>query len=187
MTAPDIDWGYVERLVRMACRHLPAHVDRDDIGQEANIAAWRAAGRFDATFGVPFEVFLAIRVRGAVRDVIRTNLPTVTRSGAPRPKMVSLNEPLRNGSGTEHGELADTVAWEDDGTAVLDLRDAVTEALARLDSRTRILLEEYLLHGRTMRDVGIDLGLSEAGVSLALTRACTRLRRIPSWQQIAAA
>jgi RNA polymerase sigma factor (sigma-70 family) len=181
---PAIDWGFVRSVVRMATRHLPAHVDRDDIVQEASIAALRAADRYDPTRGVPFENFLAIRIRGVVRDYIRDHLAPMSRNGHQRLRTVSLNEPRTNSDGDDGTEYVDALSVEDDFD--LDLRDGVARELARLDVRTRAFVVEYWMKDRSMRAVGADWDVGEARVSQVLTATRGLLRDDPAWQELAA-
>lgn len=191
MTAPAIDYDYVRRLTLMVSRHLPPHLDRDDLIQEANIAAWQAADRFDESFGVPFDGYLAIRIRGAVTDYVRFwqhSRRTV------RATLVSINEPVWAG-GEEFGELADNLADDsvpvDDSAAIeIDLRDMhdrVARQLVRLNATTRWVLEEYFMKNRSMKSIGLDLDLTEGRVSQMITRDLQRMRNMPSWQRLAEA
>jgi RNA polymerase sigma factor (sigma-70 family) len=177
MSTPVIDWTYVRRVALLASRHLPAHLDRDDLVQEANIAAWQAADRYDEAFGVPFNSFLAVRVRGAVTDYARFWQHTRRRVKA---VVVSLNEPAWAGD----GELIDTLP-DATPTVDIDLRDGVAGQLARFNVTTRRVLGEYFMIGRTMKAIGVDLGLCEARISQIITRDIERMRNMPSWQRLA--
>jgi DNA-directed RNA polymerase specialized sigma subunit len=39
--------------------------------------------------------------------------------------------------------------------------------------------------GRTMKAIGVDLGLCEARISQIITRDIERMRNMPSWQRLA--
>jgi RNA polymerase sigma factor FliA len=62
----------VGHLVRELVGKLPAHVCRDDLVSAGMMALVLAARGFDATRGVPFGRFAAIRIRGALTDELRT-------------------------------------------------------------------------------------------------------------------
>ena len=54
-------------------RHLPAHVDVEDLISEGQFGLLDALERFDARRGVRFEVFGARRIRGAIMDFVRSS------------------------------------------------------------------------------------------------------------------
>jgi RNA polymerase sigma factor FliA len=62
----------VGHLVREVLGRVPAHVNRDDLVSAAMYALTVSAQSFDASLGVPFSRFAAIRIRGALTDELRT-------------------------------------------------------------------------------------------------------------------
>ncbi len=62
----------VGHLVRELLNRLPAHVNRDDLTSAGMYALVTSAKGFDASRGVPFGRFAAIRIRGALTDELRT-------------------------------------------------------------------------------------------------------------------
>jgi RNA polymerase sigma factor for flagellar operon FliA len=62
----------VGHLVRELLTRVPSHVNRDDLTSAGMLALAMAAKGFDATRGVPFGRFAAIRIRGALTDELRT-------------------------------------------------------------------------------------------------------------------
>lgn len=62
----------VGHLVRELQSRLPAHVNRDDLISAGMYALVASAQSFDASRGVPFARFAAIRIRGALTDELRT-------------------------------------------------------------------------------------------------------------------
>ena len=62
----------VGHIVREIMNRLPSHVTRDDLVSAGTLALVLAARSFDATRGVPFSRFAAIRIRGAITDELRT-------------------------------------------------------------------------------------------------------------------
>lgn len=61
----------VGQVVRSVSAHYPRHADRDELMQAAALGLVEAACRFDASRGVPFERWAALRIRGAVVDAVR--------------------------------------------------------------------------------------------------------------------
>jgi len=62
----------VGHLVREMLAKVPAHVSRDDLSSAAMMALVVSAQGFDASRGVPFARFAAIRIRGALMDELRS-------------------------------------------------------------------------------------------------------------------
>jgi RNA polymerase sigma factor FliA len=62
----------VGHLVRELLTRLPAHVNRDDLVSAGTMALVLSARGFDASRGVPFGRFAAIRIRGALTDELRS-------------------------------------------------------------------------------------------------------------------
>jgi RNA polymerase sigma factor (sigma-70 family) len=158
---PDLDWNAVRGVAYASCRNMPSWVPRDDLIQEASLAAWQAAGRWRQDGGSSLGGFVAQRAVGAVRDVMRKNAAS-TRNGTLRPVMVPLHE---------HRDPPAAV-----GTDV-DLRVTFDQALDRLPPRQRHVVVEHFLNDRTIIDVGRDLGVSGAAVSLIGKSALRRLRQ----------
>ncbi|HEY3715524.1 MAG TPA: sigma-70 family RNA polymerase sigma factor [Jatrophihabitantaceae bacterium] len=61
----------VGHLVREVLAKVPSHVCRDDLVSAGMVALVTSAQGFDATRGVPFARFAAIRIRGALTDELR--------------------------------------------------------------------------------------------------------------------
>jgi len=62
----------VGHLVRTVLARVPAHVHHDDLVSAGMLALVLAARSFDASRGVPFTGFAAIRIRGALTDALRS-------------------------------------------------------------------------------------------------------------------
>jgi RNA polymerase sigma factor (sigma-70 family) len=159
---PDLDWNAVRGLAYASCRNMPQWVPRDDLLQEASLAAWQAAGRWRQDGGSSLAGFVAQRAVGAVRDVMRKNAAS-TRDGTLRPVLVPLDE---------HRDPPAALSDTD-----VDLRVTFDQALDRLPPRHRHVVIEHFLNDRTIIDVGRDLGVTGAAVSLIGKSALRRLRQ----------
>jgi len=62
----------VGHLVRDVLNRVPSHISRDELVSAGMLALVMSAKSFDASRGVPFGRFAAIRVRGALTDELRT-------------------------------------------------------------------------------------------------------------------
>lgn len=63
MSPERIAWAY--SIADSVARRLPPSFDREDLRQEALIAAWRAEERYDPSRGVPYPVYAYRAVHGA--------------------------------------------------------------------------------------------------------------------------
>ena len=61
----------VSHIVRETMGRVPSHVDRDDLTSAGLAALVQASKSFDAERGVPFALYAATRVRGAILDELR--------------------------------------------------------------------------------------------------------------------
>jgi RNA polymerase sigma factor for flagellar operon FliA len=69
----------VGHMVRETLFKVPAHVHRDDLASAGYAALVTAAQAFDASRGIPFGRFAAMRIRGALLDELR-GMDWATRS-----------------------------------------------------------------------------------------------------------
>jgi len=109
---------------------VPSYVSRDDLASAGSLALVQAAQAYDATTGVPFARYAALRIRGALLDELRS-MDWVSRGARQRARRVaSMSDELtsRLGRAPSREELATTL-----GTTVADV-DA-----ARGDADRRIL------------------------------------------------
>lgn len=61
----------VKHIVFQVAVHFPRHVDRDELARAGAMGLVEAARRWDESRGVPFERFVAQRIRGAILDSVR--------------------------------------------------------------------------------------------------------------------
>lgn len=64
---PLVGYHVSEMLMR-----VPSHVSRDDLASAGALALVQAARAYDATTGVPFNRYAAIRIKGAMVDELRS-------------------------------------------------------------------------------------------------------------------
>ncbi len=74
----------VRHVLAGVAAHYPRHADREELAQAASLGLVEAAARFDATRGVPFDRWAALRIRGAIVDAVRSLdfAPRTLRSAA---------------------------------------------------------------------------------------------------------
>lgn len=61
----------VRHIVFQVAVHFPRHVDREELARAGALGLVEAARRFDEARGVPFDRFVAQRIRGAILDAVR--------------------------------------------------------------------------------------------------------------------
>lgn len=187
----------VEQLARQAKRRFP-EIPFDDFISTGSEAAVEVAHLFDASFGVPFDVFAFKRIRGAMlrktpREVFG-GLHIMIRGALsvdlePPPSDLSIDEALedsperarvralawakRQAAGMLVGALEAATAASDDRDAIVDkgLRDQSAAALSR--ARLGLTEEEQYFLDRFYRDgAKFDVIASELGV---VKRTVTRM------------
>lgn len=154
--------------------------ERDDLVSAGTVGLINAVDRFDDSRGVPFEAFARQRIRGAVIDEVR-GLDTRGRmfwrrlrkgevaaetAGAP----LSLDRLAENGSEPAVADASAPLLEQ-------DLWDDVGSALQDLPQRERDVIRRYYGGARTLREIGSELGVSEARVCQLHARAIAHLRR----------
>ncbi|WP_230401938.1 sigma-70 family RNA polymerase sigma factor [Sanguibacter suaedae] len=80
---PLIGYHVSEMLMR-----VPSHVSRDDLASAGALALVQAARAYDATTGVPFNRYAAIRIKGAMVDELRS-MDWVSRGARQRARQVT--------------------------------------------------------------------------------------------------
>lgn len=80
---PLIGYHVSELLMR-----VPSHVSRDELASAGALALVQAARAYDATTGVPFNRYAAIRIKGAMVDELRS-MDWVTRGARQRARRLT--------------------------------------------------------------------------------------------------
>jgi RNA polymerase sigma factor for flagellar operon FliA len=98
----------VPKVVASIAANFPRHVERAELIRAGALGVVEAAWRFDSTRGVPFERFVALRIRGAVLDAVRADdwVPRSLRAEARRIEMVESSLTARYGRRPTIEELA---------------------------------------------------------------------------------
>ena len=147
--------AYARAIAHGYARHhrIPDYA-HDDLEQEAVLGLLAAAERWDESTGVPFRLFAAHRIRGAMADWVRAQ--THSRMTAP-PVHVELGGPM----------LAEALADADRRTperATLDRLAARRLLDGPLLPVERHVLIRHHLDGATLLEIGRELGITESRV-----------------------
>ena len=174
----------VQRLVRQLKRRLPANVQSDDLIAAGVCGLVDSLQRNGGDQGVKFPWYARTRIRGAIFDELRAQDWVSRRT---RDRLTSAAE--------ETGSLATILVSLDDVTPretahhfVTDEGDpseaveaqhqqrALARAIEQLPERERTIVGRHYFDGVKLKDIGIELGVSEPRISQLHTRALGRLR-----------
>ncbi|MEV8503781.1 sigma-70 family RNA polymerase sigma factor [Actinoplanes sp. NPDC051475] len=148
----------VGHMVREMLFKVPAHVHRDDLASAGYAALVTAAQAFDASRGIPFGRFAAVRVRGALLDELRS-MDWASRSVRARARRADVARQELTGqlgrtpTPSELAELlgvgvTELASVDDDvqRAAVLSLQGFASGAAEDLVTEAALNPEEMLLH-----------------------------------------
>lgn len=125
--------GLIQHIVSSLSTRYPRHVDRNDLWNAGALGLVEAAQRYDATVGIPFARYAAIRIRGAIIDSTRSR-DWATRSVRRDLRAIRMTEEDMRGRGAEPTDEDIAAALD---MSVSDLRkrraDEVSSTLLYLD------------------------------------------------------
>ena len=169
--------------------------DREDLIAWGVLGLVQAAQRYRGDLGASFGAYAARRVRGQVLDALRERDP-LTRSARRAYReaqrvTADLPPPYVEISLDRLAELGDGGIAAPDAAAVPSVgRDPRWDRVAReLRSLTKLERRVIVLsygRGLTLREIGVQVGLSESGVRRVRARALRRLRSALGEEQEAA-
>ncbi|GAC1328386.1 MAG: FliA/WhiG family RNA polymerase sigma factor [Mycobacteriales bacterium] len=183
---------HARRIARREARRT--HQDFDDVFSGACLGAIAAVDNFDDEHGRTLSRYAESRIRGEILDGLRRRdwasraLRSRLKSGQSRSErplsLDALTAELAavstgSGAGTALADLIpdqrDEYAAVDDRHEAAHLRRWVDRVVASLPAREALVLRQHL-RGRTLRQIGAELAVTEARVSQLRKRALYRLR-----------
>jgi RNA polymerase sigma factor for flagellar operon FliA len=167
--------GLAASIAGNMSKRLSRHIDPQDLEQDARLGLLDAAVKYDAGRNAPFGTYARRRIRGAVIDGLRRT-DHLSRNDRARLKAEGADAP----AGPLRLETADEIPGAlqpPDRYAAEAERDRfLRAAIATLPTRWRIVLRAYYHGGKTMREIGLGLGVHASRVSQIHARALCRLR-----------
>ena len=172
------------RLVEPLARRYAAKSgqDPDDLRQVGLMGLLRAAERYEGPRKIPFSAFARPHIRGAILHYLRDRaaiirLPRALQSNdrdvgagfnaaSQQRRLVSLTD--------------DLISQETDATIELNRsehRRQLSQALQRLSRQERIALEEVIIKGQSLRDVGNQTGVSTMTIQRRVKRGLAQMRQ----------
>lgn len=188
MSRPDVDERIIAHLGfarAVASRTIDPRcrgADREDLIAWGVVGLVQAAHRFRGDVGAPFGPYAARRVRGRLLDALRERDPlTRTERRAFREaqrKDADIPQPVVEVSLESLAELAEgDLAAPSRATGLRDARwPDVAGALRRLAPLERRVLVLAYARRMTLREIGVEVGLSESGACRVRSRALRKLR-----------
>ena len=135
---------------------------------EAAVALVKAAHRYDPSLGVPFSAFARLGIKGALKDVVRTEARRESLRDGRFAEVTSLDEPTNNEVGWE---IPDPRLLEDQ----IEARE-VLRILAGIPAKERYALIRTQVDGAPASDVANELGVTAHRVYALVAMGSTRLR-----------
>jgi RNA polymerase sigma factor for flagellar operon FliA len=141
-----------------------------DVYADASIGVLNAIRHFDPTRSLTQKAYVFIRARGAALDGIRQR-GYMARSDVDTRRVPLSLDTLRSAVGD---------AWEPEASArgfdEVDAAVTIPILLVHLSHRRRFVIEAYYLAGRSMADIGRELGVSESQVCRIHVQAIRQMR-----------
>ena len=173
------------RLVEPLARRYAAKSgqDPDDLLQVGLMGLLRAAERYEGQREIPFSAFARPHIRGAILHYLRDKAAIIRLPRA----LQSSDRDVGAGfnAATQQRRLVsltdDLISQETDATIELDRseqRRQLSQALQRLSRQERIALEEVILKGQSLRDVGNQTGVSAMTIQRRVKRGLAQLRQL---------
>jgi RNA polymerase sigma factor for flagellar operon FliA len=145
-----------------------------DVYADASIGVLDAIRRFDPARSITQKAYVFIRARGAAIDGIRQRRHTLPRvAGADRQPPVSLDMLL---DAVADGKASWQPSVTERGYDRVDDAETIRLMLVHLSPRRRFVIEAYYLAGRSLADIGRELGVTESRVSQIHTQALRQMR-----------
>ncbi len=153
LVADNLD--YVRGMAGQLRRRLPPSVEMDDLVAYGAIGLCESARRFDRGAGSRFSTYAHLRIRGAMLDGARLMGNWFELTVDDDESIAALPAPL--------------------SAAEFEMAAAVRQAVARLPSDARRLIELHYFEDRPLEDCGRALGMSKSWASRLRSRALAML------------
>lgn len=173
-------------LVRRVAARFRDRVDpagRGDLFGFGVIGLMDALDKFRPELGNRFESYGPFRVGGAIRDGLRQMawLPRSAhaRTGHAMTSVVpfDFHAPRGESGMALHETLRDVLGGEvSDGMVLQNEHEEVAAAIAALSDQERAVIVEHYYRDRRLRDIGVDLGVTESRICQVHRRALLRLQ-----------
>ncbi len=186
---------FIKTIVNKIYSTLPNVVELSELESHANLGLIDAMNKYDYRRGIKFETYASIRVSGAIIDGIRKQdwLPRSLRTKGKNEKagfvngtlglnsnyiLMSLDDPKFsssvNNTNLEECLLVNTPDFAD---KIAD-RICIKNALKNLNQQERRLIYLYYYRGRTFKEIGKVMFITESRVSQIHKKSLKKLKNI---------
>lgn len=131
------------------------NLTEDDLTGPAFLALMDAVRRFDPTKGIKFTTYARKRIKGGIIDQLRTEFHTKRQN---RPGFTSLSDPFLS----EDPVLVSH--YTADPAKTIEIKDLVHYILNQLVPQQALVLYLYYAEGKTAKEIGILLDLTESRI-----------------------
>ena len=162
---------------REAARWRHLHLEQEELVAEGNVGLVKAARRFDASRGVPFQAFAAPFVRGAIADTVRNRARRHNLGDGTFARVVGFPDVAP--AGGDDGDGDRVFEPPHPGPTPQDTVEALDRlrTLASLPDQERIALVRTIVDGEAAADVAKELGVTPNRVYSLVHTGSARLRR----------
>ncbi len=167
----------VRRIAFSMARHLPSHVDLDELVGLGNVGLVEARVRYDEGRGVPFAAFAAQRIRGAMLDGLRQVDP-LTRDERARVRRTEEVAPVTLVDFKAAYDHPTTDVAADEVIADHQTLSLVRRALDSLPARERFVIGRYFMDEQPLKSVGEEIGVTESRVCQIVGEAVAHLKEV---------
>lgn len=175
VAAADAYVELVRKVAHTIARGLPRHVEARELYGAGTLGLMDALERYEAGRGVPFEAYAALRIRGTILDELRKR-DWVPRGVRQRIRAGEEHAPVMLEVGAKGLELVDAREGALDTLVAFAEAGAVVAALKALPARERHVMERYVLDGWKLKEIGVELGLTECRICQLHGAAVERMR-----------
>lgn len=173
----DAHIDIAERLARYYCGRLRYRVELNELRAFAFIGLLDAARRYVPQGGNSrFEYYARVRVRGAIRDGLRSLEWFQRRKAKGDPNLLNV-KPAWSG---RLKWIVDLTPLPDQQLEEVDVRKMVARALEQLPARERRIMRRHYFEGVPFEQIATECGVTPARVSQLKSRALARLRELIS-------
>jgi RNA polymerase sigma factor for flagellar operon FliA len=172
----DAHVGIAERIALSYSRRLGYRVELNELRAFAFIGLLDAARRFEQVSAESrFDYYARVRVRGAIRDGLRSLLWFQRRKSRTNPGCTRHVKPVY---GIDLLELVDATPGADVQFERALVAETILRAVERLPHRERNIIQQHYFDGVRFDDLAHEQGVSPARISQVHRRAIERLRVI---------
>lgn len=154
---------------------VPPQVAIEELQNAALIGLWKASAGFDHERGIRFSTFAAFRVKGEMKDFLRS-LSRVPRSMVVKPIVYSLSSGVED-EGDYRSLLPVDVPGPVESALLAEAIEIMIGALKEIDQRDAFVLRRYYLESTLMREIAEEMGITEGRVSQIRLQALESMQR----------